>query len=91
MKDYAAGFLLFPASMAAGYVAGAGANNVYNSMTPEQQAQWDQNRWMHHGTLGLLMVVVGGILVHPIYTPTLIGTGIGLAISDSKDLEVMKL
>jgi len=60
---------------------------MYDKMTPEQQAQWDSTRFMHHGTLGLLMVVIGGVMMHPIYTPTLIGSGIGLAISDAKDLQ----
>jgi hypothetical protein len=76
--DYAVGFMLLPVSLAAGWTTGACVNSMYDKMTPEEQAQWDSTRFMHHGTLGL---------VHPIWTPTLIGLGIGCAISDAKDLQ----
>jgi hypothetical protein len=85
--DYAVGFMLLPVSLAAGWTTGACVNSMYDKMTPEEQAQWDSTRFMHHGTLGLLTIVLGGVLVHPIWTPTLIGLGIGCAISDAKDLQ----
>jgi len=67
------------------YFVGEAFKARYNSLTPEQKLVWDQNRILHHGTVGLLMTAGGLLLVHPVYTPIVTGAGMGLVISDKDD------
>jgi hypothetical protein len=74
------------ASVYAGFVGGELVRAHYNSLTPEQQAIWDQKRLIHHGQLGVLMAGTGLLLMNPGYTPLISGLGVGLVISDRDDL-----
>jgi hypothetical protein len=52
-----------------------------NHTTPEQKKKWEGFVKTHHGEAGIIGIA-GGILLK---SPTMIGTGIGLAIHDKDD------
>ena len=65
-------------AIAGGYVV----SELYKKYaTPEQKKKWEGLVKTHHGEVGVL-AVAGGILLK---SPTMIGTGIGLAIHDKED------
>jgi len=53
----------------------------YESLPPEKKAAWDSSRWLHHGAIGLLLVIRESKKDRPF----LVGLGRGLMISDLQD------
>lgn len=66
---------------AAGKAIGDVVNQVYESRTPEEKAQWKAGRPMHHGDLGYVLAKDGRKKRDPFMT----SVGKGLMLSDIKD------
>lgn len=62
-------------------MAGMAATKLYEKFSPEQKNDWKKKYPMHHGEIGVLMVL-GGILSK---NAGLSAFGAGLAIDDWKD------
>lgn len=64
-------------------IAGVITNIIYESKTPEQKKEWDQDRIMHHGELGAIATTAGIAAKSPFVT----GAGVGLMLTDLQDAE----
>jgi hypothetical protein len=66
---------------AIGFLAGAIANEKYNSLSDSEKQTWNQERIMHHGDFGVIVEDYGRRKKNPLVE----GLGSGLMDSDKQD------
>jgi MFS family permease len=73
--------IALPIGLGIGLFLGIFVNSSYARFSEEQKRHWKENRLAHHYFIGLIALIVGIV-----FSPLIAGIGIGLIVTDLRDL-----